>query len=261
MSHFTEDVNFLDMKPENFLHSHEDEPMNLERFVDLMVQFYEIGWMRGSGGAMGCVADDKLLISPSALQKERLKTLDIFVYDLQSKQQVQRPINSKIAVSSCSVLFSLVMNKTGSKCVIHTHGKAANLITQLIKSDSFEISHQEYIKGVYDPFTGKNFNYDDTLIIPIIENQPHEGQLLPALEECLKVHQRSCAVLVRNHGLFVWGNTWEKTKIMTECIDYLIELAIDMTRHGIPLVKDEQINVGSAAEDYTHIFYPQQLSR
>lgn len=30
--------------------------------------------MRGSGGAMGCVAKDKLLISPSALQKERLKT-------------------------------------------------------------------------------------------------------------------------------------------------------------------------------------------
>ena len=43
-------------------------------FVDLMKQFYDMGWMRGTGGAMGVRLDRKhLLISPSALQKERLK--------------------------------------------------------------------------------------------------------------------------------------------------------------------------------------------
>ncbi|KAK6050043.1 hypothetical protein COOONC_12452, partial [Cooperia oncophora] len=110
--------------------------------------------------------------------------------------------------------------------------------------------------GVYDPFTGKNFGYEDTLTIPIIENQPHEGQLLPALDECLKTYQRSCAVLVRSHGLFVWGSTWEKAKIMAECIDYLIDLAIDMIRQGIPLVKEDVITKSdNPDEDYTHIFY------
>ncbi|PIO58774.1 hypothetical protein TELCIR_19783 [Teladorsagia circumcincta] len=74
MVSFTDDVNFLEMFPENFLHSPDEEPMNLDLFVELMVQFYDMGWMRGTGGAMGCVADDKLFISPSALQKERLKT-------------------------------------------------------------------------------------------------------------------------------------------------------------------------------------------
>ncbi|KAK5985383.1 hypothetical protein GCK32_015535, partial [Trichostrongylus colubriformis] len=73
MASFTDDVNFLEMFPKNFPHSHDEEPMNLELFVELMVRFYEIGWMRGTGGAMGCIANDKLFISPSALQKERLK--------------------------------------------------------------------------------------------------------------------------------------------------------------------------------------------
>lgn len=258
MTSFTADANFLGMSPEDFPQNHDEEAMNLELFVELMVQFYGMGWMRGSGGAMGCVAKDKLLISPSALQKERLKTFDIFVYDLRSKQLVQRPLNSKVDVSSCSVLFSLVMKQTGSKCVIHTHGRSANLITQLVKSDTLEISHQEYIKGVYDPFTGKNLNYEDTLTIPIIENQPHEGHLLPGMEECLKIHQRSCAVLIRNHGLFVWGSSWEKTKIMAECIDYLIDLAIEMTRQGIPLAREEAAaNPGNPSEEYHHIFYSQ----
>uniref|UniRef100_A0A0K0DMX6 Aldolase_II domain-containing protein n=1 Tax=Angiostrongylus cantonensis TaxID=6313 RepID=A0A0K0DMX6_ANGCA len=229
--------------------------MDTELFVELMSRFYDLGWMKGTGGAMGCIAGDNLLISPSALQKDRLKTSDIFVYDLRNKVQVQRPTNPKVDVSSCSVLFSLVMKRTGSKCVIHSHGKTANLITQLVKSNLFEISHQEYIKGVYDPFTGKNLSYEDTLSIPVIENQSHEGQLLPDLDACLKAHQRSCAVLVRNHGLFVWGLTWEKTKIMTECIDYLLDLAIDMIRHEIPLVKEDATESVNPSENYHHIFY------
>ncbi|KHJ85786.1 putative methylthioribulose-1-phosphate dehydratase [Oesophagostomum dentatum] len=185
---------------------------------------------------------------------------DIFVYDLRTKQQVQRPSHAKVDVSSCSVLFSLIMRQTGSKCVIHTHGKCANLVTQLLKSkDVFEISHQEYIKGIYDPFTGKNLNYEDTLTIPIIENQPKEDQLLPAVEECLLTNQRTCALLVRNHGLFVWGLTWEKAKIMTECIDYLLDLSIEMTRHNIPLVKEDAAMERSTNpdEEYRHIFYSQ----
>ncbi|CAJ0609168.1 unnamed protein product [Cylicocyclus nassatus] len=259
MTKFIDDENFLQMSPEDFPHTHDEEVIDLKTFVQLMVQFYKIGWMRGSGGALGCIARDKLFISPSALQKERLKTSDIFIYDLRSKQEVQRPSHAKVDVSSCSVLFALVMKQTGSKCVIHTHGKAANLLTQLLRDkDAFEISHQEYIKGVYDPFTGKNLNYDDTLTIPIIENQTKEEHLLPALEECLKVNQRTCAVLVRNHGLFVWGTTWEKAKIMAECIDYLLDLAIDMIRCGIPLVKDSTMERSvDPDEEYRHIFYAQ----
>ncbi|KAL6722766.1 hypothetical protein Aduo_017857 [Ancylostoma duodenale] len=260
MSSFVEDANFVQMSPDDFPHAHDEEAIDLELFVQLMGQFYENGWMRGTGGALGCIAHDKLFISPSALQKERLRRSDIFVYDLRSKVQVQRPVQAKVDVSSCSVLFSMIMRQTGSKCVIHTHGKSANLITQLLRNkDLFEISHQEYIKGVYDPFTGKNLNYDDTLTIPIIENKPRENQLMPAMEECLKTHQRSCAVLVRNHGLFVWGSTWEKAKIMTECIDYLLDLAIDMIKHEIPLVKEE-VNMEKSTnpdEDYRHIFYSQ----
>uniref|UniRef100_A0A1I7XMG9 Protein kinase domain-containing protein n=1 Tax=Heterorhabditis bacteriophora TaxID=37862 RepID=A0A1I7XMG9_HETBA len=203
------------MKSEDFSHENDEKPIDLSLFIDLMEQFYSLGWMRGTGGAMGCISGNQLMISPSALQKERLRESDIFVYDIEMKTVVQRPLNSKIGVSSCSVLFSLIMKQTGSECVIHTHAKAANLITQLLKSNSFEISHQEYIKGIYDPFTGKNLEFEDTITIPIIANKPKEHLLLPGLEEALKSNPRGCAVLVRNHGLFVWGPTWEQTKVMS----------------------------------------------
>ena len=122
--------------------------MTVELFVELLHSFYEQGWMRGTGGAMAVRQGNTLIVSPSSLQKDRMKSVDLFVYNLEAKSLSSRPPNSRISVSSCGVLFTLIMSLTGTQCVIHTHSKAANLITQLLKDeDAFEISHQEYIKG------------------------------------------------------------------------------------------------------------------
>ncbi|CAA88977.2 putative methylthioribulose-1-phosphate dehydratase [Caenorhabditis elegans] len=240
MVEFVNDPNFKDLVVDTTIDNRNDEePMTIRNFTELMIQFYKLGWMRGSGGAMGCISGSELMISPSALQKERIREQDVFVYNMKDKTEVQRPPNKRITVSSCSVLFSLIMKETGSECVIHTHSKCANLITQLIKSNVFEISHQEYIKGIYDPFSGKALKYSDTLTIPIIDNMPSESQLLEPIRGVLENYPQAIAVLVRNHGLFVWGPTWESTKIMTECIDYLLELSIEMLKNNIPLVNEE----------------------
>ena len=55
--------------------------------------------------------------------------------------------------------------------------------------------------------------YDDTIVIPIIENMPSESLLLPGMEAAMLDYPRAIAVLVRNHGLFVWGTTWQAAKI------------------------------------------------
>jgi methylthioribulose-1-phosphate dehydratase len=39
--------------------------------------------------------------------------------------------------------------------------------------------------------------------------------------------------LVRRHGVFIWGESWQKAKIMTECYDYLFELAVRMRQQGM----------------------------
>ncbi|CAB3410207.1 unnamed protein product [Caenorhabditis bovis] len=257
MNDLTNDPNFLKLAPENFTVHNDESPMLIETFVELMKHFYNMGWMRGSGGAMGCISGNRLMISPSSLQKERMKESDVYVYDLIKKALQQKPINRRITVSSCATLFTLIMHHTGSECVIHTHSKAANLITQLISGPTFEISHQEYIKGIYNPFSGHNLRYDDTLVIPIIDNKPSENQLLQPIAETLDGYPQTVAVLVRNHGLFVWGPTWEATKIMVECIDYLLDLSIDMIKLDKPLVKEEEVpNVAERSDYLKTVFNP-----
>ncbi len=45
----------------------------------------------------------------------------------------------------------------------------------------------------------------DTLEVPIIENTPDEWDLKDSMAESMKQYPDAAAVLVRNHGVYVWG--------------------------------------------------------
>lgn len=75
--------------------------------------------------------------------------------------------------------------------------------------------------------------YYDDLIVPIIENTPEESCLESFMATAMKDYPQTCAVLVRRHGVYVWGETWEKAKCMTECYDYLFEIAVKMRMIGV----------------------------
>lgn len=54
--------------------------------------------------------------------------------------------------------------------------------------------------------------YDEELIVPIIENTPFEKDLEERMNETMQKYPGSTAILVRRHGIYVWGETWEKAK-------------------------------------------------
>lgn len=72
----------------------------------------------------------------------------------------------------------------------------------------------EMIKGIYDYKLKRNLRYDEELIVPIIENTPFEKDLEHDLGRAMKEYPGSQAVLVRRHGIYVWGDTWQKAKTM-----------------------------------------------
>jgi 2,3-diketo-5-methylthio-1-phosphopentane phosphatase len=91
----------------------------------------------------------------------------------------------------------------------------------------FRITHQEMIKGI------AGHGYTDTLVVPILENTPHEADLAESMAEAILAYPRSNAVLVRRHGVYVWGDTWEAAKTQAECYHYLFEAATAMRAMGL----------------------------
>ena len=112
--------------------------------------------------------------------------------------------------------------------VLHSHAACCNIVTTLFEGYSeFKISHQEMIKGI------DGYGYFDELVIPIIENTAWEHELADSLGATIAKYPKACAVLVRRHGMYVWGNSWEQAKRHGECLHYLFDIAIRMKQLGL----------------------------
>lgn len=89
------------------------------------------------------------------------------------------------------------------------------------------------LQGIYDAKLGRNLNYNETLVVPIVENTPFEADLETSLAAAMENYPGTSAVLVRRHGFYVWGNSWQQAKVMAECFDYLFDTAVKMKQMGL----------------------------
>ncbi|KIJ34998.1 hypothetical protein M422DRAFT_76370 [Sphaerobolus stellatus SS14] len=214
-------------------------PANL--IPELCKGFYNIGWVTGTGGGISIRNGNIVYIAPSGVQKERILPEHIFVLPFPNPSPtadrvfLRRP-KQNLKESACTPLFWNAFELRDAGSCIHTHSQHAVMATLLWDGPEFTISHQEMIKGVRIAGTGKALSYLDTLILPIIENTPNEEDLKDSMAEAMKRYPDAAGVLVRRHGVYVWGSDWEKAKTQAECLDYLFEIAVKMKLAGLPTV-------------------------
>ena len=101
------------------------------------------------------------------------------------------------------------------------------MLATLIPGDVFRVTHLEMMKGI----AGTGFH--DVLEVPIIENTAHECDLADSMADAIRAYPDSDAVLVRRHGVYVWGRDWVQAKTQAECYDYLFAAAVAMRRLGV----------------------------
>jgi methylthioribulose 1-phosphate dehydratase/enolase-phosphatase E1 len=207
---------------------------------ELCRQFYHLGWVSGTGGSITIkVHDDSIpkpnqliVMSPSGVQKERMVPEDMYVlsptgsflFTPSPKPYPHKPPKC----SDCAPLFLKAYDMRDAGSVIHSHGMESCLVTMLDPlSKEFRITHMEMIKGI------KGHGYYDELVVPIIENSAHERDLTESLAKAIEAYPKTTAVLVRNHGIYVWGDSWISAKTQSECYHYLFDAAIKLHQLGL----------------------------
>lgn len=206
--------------------------------AQLCETFYKAGWATGTGG--GCSIRVKnpakndnswrVFVAPSGIQKEDMIGDDIFELDM-DRTVVNPPKTVGLRQSACTPLWYVVYKyRPTAACVIHTHSLAAVQATLLDPTETSEclrLTHLEMLKGV------GNHAYDDVLEIPIIDNRPTEDLLAEQLEHAIVKYPKCNAVLVRRHGIYCWGDSWEQAKTQCESFDYLFDCAMKMKQMGV----------------------------
>ncbi|TLD26988.1 hypothetical protein PspLS_04849 [Pyricularia sp. CBS 133598] len=229
-----------------------DHPANL--IPSLCAKFWTLGWVTGTGGGCSIRENDLVYIAPSGVQKELMKAADIYVLSLAAqtvglRDRVYLRSPPCYKPSQCTPLFMAAFTKRRAGCCIHTHSQWAVLVTLILEAGGgpggaedvreFRINNIEQIKGFGKGFEKSgNLGYHDALRIPVIENTAHEEDLTEFLEEAMDKYPDTYAVLVRRHGVYVWGDNVHKAKTQCESLDYLFQLAVEMKKMGLPWITD-----------------------
>ncbi len=196
----------------------------------LLREFYRLGWCTGSGGGISIKeSENSIWMAPSGVHKEFVRESELFNVDINGNIN-QPPENQKLKISECTPLFLQAYKLRNAGAVMHSHSVNALLISRLFTTE-FVCTDLEMIKGLVGH---KNSEW---CRVPIIENTEFECDLTDSLKNAIIAYPRSHAVIVRNHGVYIWGPTWEKAKIHAECYEYLFKAIVKMHKLGIPYEK------------------------
>lgn len=170
-------------------------------------------WFFATSGNLSIkVTEDPLtfLVTASGKDKRKQTEEDFLLVDALGK-----PVeNTNLKPSAETLLHVEIYNQTNAGCVLHVHTVDNNIISVLY-GDQGEaaFSGQEIIKafGLWEE--------DATARIPIIPNYAHIPTL--AKEFAKHVNGDAGAVLIRNHGITVWGRDAFEAKKFLEAWEFL----------------------------------------
>eukprot|EP00405_Crypthecodinium_cohnii_P010909 CAMPEP_0206433724 /NCGR_PEP_ID=MMETSP0324_2-20121206/8696_1 /ASSEMBLY_ACC=CAM_ASM_000836 /TAXON_ID=2866 /ORGANISM="Crypthecodinium cohnii, Strain Seligo" /LENGTH=654 /DNA_ID=CAMNT_0053900029 /DNA_START=71 /DNA_END=2035 /DNA_ORIENTATION=+ len=217
----------------NFSSLEEEQRLRTD-IADCLRSFYTFGWCLGSSGAMsakvGGAEDAPMLVTPSGVPKEKLSPDDLFLISA-SGEQLKIPTNEKVTkVSDSADIFEALYKRFPKvRAVSHIHSVNAVLAAGQEEGNILRVRDIEMIKGLGIPG-------DQVLEIPIVENQPTEPMLVAPILEALDKLPNAPAILVRNHGVYVWGSSLDKAKIATECLAFVLDV-VRQQRAAVPSAK------------------------
>jgi methylthioribulose-1-phosphate dehydratase len=202
----------------------ESEAATRELLVELLGVFYAKGWVSGTGGGICGPADGGgLLLAPTGVHKERIKPDEFFTVDPADGRILLSPDDPTLRPSECNAIFSLTARERGARSVVHSHALSAVLAGDLAAdADHVAIRDLEMLKGI------RGRGNRDVLLLPVIRNTPREPELTEQLSRVLgdPRFQDSFAVVVADHGAYIWGDDVWEAKRHTEVYHFLFEAVV-----------------------------------
>ncbi|MED0659493.1 MULTISPECIES: methylthioribulose 1-phosphate dehydratase [Bacillus] len=191
-----------------------------KELADVKAELAERDWFFATSGNLSIkVSDDPLhfLVTASGKDKRKQTDEDFLLVDALGHPAEE----THLKPSAETLLHVEIYNRTNAGCGLHVHTIDNNVISELYGDiGEVEFSNQEIIKafGLWEE--------DAVIRIPIIKNHAHIPTL--AKEFARHVHDDAGAVLIRNHGITVWGRTAFEAKKYLEAYEFLFSYHIKL---------------------------------
>jgi len=108
---------------------------------------------------------------------------------------------------------------TKANCVLHSHMLDSLLFADLFSNEDFAtIKGLELLKG----FRGVN-THELEIKIPIFDNTQDIAKLAEQIKPALLAQTNNYGLLLRGHGVYVWGDSVEEAKRHLEVFEYIFK--------------------------------------
>jgi methylthioribulose-1-phosphate dehydratase len=181
--------------------------------ADVKDELADRDWFMGTSGNLAIKVSEhplQFLVTASGKDKRRRTDEDFLLVD-----ELGHPVEeTHLRPSAETLLHVEIYRKTKAGCSLHVHTIENNVISE-VYGDHSEVTFkgQELIKA-FDLW-----EEDAVLKIPIIRNYAHIPTLATKFSE--HVSGDTGAILIRNHGITVWGRTAFEAKKILEASEFL----------------------------------------
>ncbi|MGE7603747.1 methylthioribulose 1-phosphate dehydratase [Peribacillus sp. NPDC097675] len=195
-----------------------------QELAEIKAELADRDWFMGTSGNLSIreAKSPNFYITASGKDKRKQTDSDFVLVDLSGT-----PIGTtELRPSAETLLHTEIYRKTDANCILHVHTVENNVISELYaEMGEVTFRNHEIIKA-----TGR-WQEDSELKIPIIHNHAN----IPLLAETFSPHvdADTGAVLIRNHGITVWGKSGLETKKILEACEFLFQYQLLLNQQKI----------------------------
>ena len=198
-----------------------------ELLCELLRAYYDRNWVAGTGGGIcGPTEDGNLFLAPTGVHKELVQPRDFFVVDPADGSVVRPPEDPALRPSECGPIFCASRPDPRRRLSsMHSHALIAVLAADLARATAATTSRSATSRCSRASAASPT---EDVHLVPVIRNTPASAtSWRRSRRHCATRGSRSAfAILVADHGAYIWGaDVWE-TKRHAEVYHFLFEAVL-----------------------------------
>jgi methylthioribulose-1-phosphate dehydratase len=191
-----------------------------EDLAEIGRAFYARGWVLGTSGNFSAVTSRdplRLAITSTGLDKGILKPTQFLEIDAATK-----PLRGNGRPSAEALLHVAVVRAVNAGAVLHTHSVWSTVFSSTFASrGGVTIEGYEMLKGLEGVRTHQHREW-----LPILENSQDMIDLAQKVTATVRDFPAIHGFLLKEHGLYTWGEDLEQAKRHVEILEFLMEVLV-----------------------------------
>jgi methylthioribulose-1-phosphate dehydratase len=179
---------------------------------------YSRGWVPATSGNFSVRdgAAERILISPSGLDKGLMTTADLLATDMEGRAAV----DAKKPSAETALHVVIYRARPVAGAILHVHTIWNTLLSgRFAESGHVPLKGYELLKGLSGVST-----HEHEERVPILYNSQDYEELAAQLVEVLRMYGNTHGVLLSRHGLYTWGKSVAEARRHLEALEFLFEV-------------------------------------